>query len=257
MSYSAIQLGFHNEVIGNDATAISKAATTPGQALADNDPRRVNAIRILEGATFRTQGGSTTHVGDERVQLIDRGNSVVVGGVRTSPEAALTLQKQAPHLTQSGPQNIDPGETREAELAKAVEQADRETGDFDTISNEIGRAVVQELRGVGQGSLIPVVLSLMSADSRKSAIVTQRLSEVMNEDVSLTRGKVQVAMDTLARQCQKYVESTGASFEDFSAWAQRSHAETSANVMVRHATGNGKVSELWGPLLRMYSSRPH
>jgi hypothetical protein len=159
---------------------------------------------------------------------------------------AATLAKQASHLAQSGAQNMDAGE-----LAQAAQAADREEAaadGFDDIANPIGRQIVEELRGVGAGATIPLVLALMAGDSRKVEVATQRLSETMGEDVSMTHGKVQVALDVLARQTQRYAESQGVDFHQFSDWAQRSHKDTAASVMVRHMSGNGKVGRDLGPL---------
>ena len=95
----------------------------------------------------------------------------------------------------------------------------------------------------------------MAGSQQKIDVATQRIADAMGEDVSLTHGKVQIGLAELGKQVQKLVESHGQDFHQFSAWAQKSHADTAAAIMVRHMSGSGKVSEVWGPLVGMYASK--
>jgi hypothetical protein len=209
-----------------------------------------HGVRVQDSSLHRFQqnGGPTTSTNKTtQVQLMAASDKVKMLGTETDAKTAEYLAKTLPVAAEA---------QRVRDAAQAVEaESEADMDKAAEIQNPIGREIYEEMRSVGIQHKAALIVSSLKGDARGAAVATQRLADVLQQDVGMVGTKVDILRAELSKQIQSVCASNGVPFEQFSSWADRHASDTAASCLVNHIEG-GSPARAWLPLIgRFQGSR--
>jgi hypothetical protein len=239
-----IQFGIDNRTVVNDDIHdhVNKQNNTPDGV--------THGVRVQDSSLHRTQfglnAGTSTSNKTTSVQLMEASDKVKVLGNETDPTTAAYLQKVLP-VAEEAQRVADEARAQEAQSEADIDKAA-------AIQNPIAQQIFDEMKGVGLQHKAAIIVSSMKGDINGAHVATQRLADVLQEDVGMVGAKVDILRETLSRQIQSVCASHGVDFAAFSSWADRFASDTAMTCLVNHIEA-GSPAKAWGPLIRKFQGQ--
>jgi hypothetical protein len=212
-----------------------------------------------------TAGGMQPVSGTERVQLVDHGKSVMVGGHRTSEAAALVLARQAPELDNELVAKPTPAQptTPAADQATSIREALQAEADAakalheeqNKIENTFGEAIVQKVTALDAGLVQSTLLAVASGDETTIARNLRSAGDALGIKEADAGAYMQIVMNELGAQVNRYAASRGIQdVNAFNAFASKLPENRSINAMGSHLRTRN-VAQAWGDIATAYKAR--
>ena len=261
---SSIQFNADGSVHSVDSNVLQ--STVANQNFASGDHREASrSIQITDGSLLRSQIGpdgnlvnSVSH-GPVRSQLVDHGNSMLVGGMRTSPEAAAILARQAPQLIQG--QATDDAEAqlsaqhaRDAAAAQAAEaEAAREEASRVDLNKhpfpEVEEAHNAFATKVPTQDAIGLLITANQGQSPSGAQLN-RIADAMGVDVGTAIDRLNLMSEGVRQQFAALARAEGVDPDAAADWLRKTKPDAVMSVVQAHTLRRDLLA--WRPLIAEY-----